>query len=118
MRSEHMPSLSAPSPPPPQTTESVRNVRDVVVLLKQLCQDVPNIFCEGGSCMEALVVLKLASLFAHPKLEPLHEDLAHVTANVLELFCHRDYQGFSAFFQDALLLLQGVPDRQRSYIAS
>ncbi len=79
-----------------------------MALLKQLCQDVPNIFCEGGSCMEALIVLKLASLFSHPKLETLHEELAHVTANVLELFCHRDYQGFASFFHDALLLIQGT----------
>jgi hypothetical protein len=57
--------------------------------------------------MEALIVLKLASLFRHPKLETLHAELTHVTANVLELFCHRDYQGFAAFFQDALLLIQG-----------
>lgn len=89
------------------TAESVRNVRDVVALLKQLCQDVPNVFYERASCMEALVVLKLASLFTRPKLETLHEELAHVSANVLEMFCHRDYQGFASFFQDMLVLMQG-----------
>ncbi|ELR13402.1 uncharacterized protein ACA1_243620 [Acanthamoeba castellanii str. Neff] len=41
-------------------------------------------------------------------LETLHEELAHVTANVLELFCHRDYQGFASFFHDALLLIQDL----------
>lgn len=85
----------------------VRNVRDVVALLRQLCQVVPNIFDHGGKCLEALILLKLASLFTHPKLEGIHEDIGSVSASVLELFCHRDFEGFNAFFQDTLLLMQG-----------